>query len=176
MAVDAAWLKDHIRDVPDFPKDGVTFKDITPLLADPPAFRFVVDSIADHFATASVERVVGIEARGFILAAPVAYRLGARFVPVRKAGKLPWTVAREEYALEYGTDKLEIHRDGVLPGDRCVVIDDVLATGGTAAAACRLIEGLGGTVVGLAFMLELSFLGGRANLPGRDLLSLLAYD
>jgi adenine phosphoribosyltransferase len=120
--------------------------------------------------------VLGVEARGFIVAAPVAYRLGAAFVPVRKAGKLPWKVEREEYVLEYGTDLLEIHHDGVLPGDRVVIVDDVLATGGTAAATVRLVERLGGEVVGLGFVIELSFLGGRRQLGERDVVSLVTYD
>src|SRR5437764_10485015 len=138
MAHDASWLKDHIRDIPDFPKPGVVFKDITPLLADVDAFRFTVDAIADHFAGREVDKVLGIEARGFIMAAPVAYRFGAGFVPVRKAGKLPWEIEREEYELEYGTDLLEIHRDALGAGERVLVVDDVLATGGTAAATVRL--------------------------------------
>src|SRR3954470_19216175 len=146
MAHDASWLKDHIRDIPDFPKPGVVFKDITPLLADVDAFRFTVDAIADHFAGQTVDKVLGIEARGFIAAAPVAYRFGAGFVPVRKAGKLPWKIEREEYELEYGTDLLEVHRDGIHPGERVLVVDDVLATGGTAAATVRLVEKLGGVV------------------------------
>jgi adenine phosphoribosyltransferase len=176
MVPDVGWLKDHVRDVPDFPEPGVVFKDITPLLAHPEAFRTVVDTLADVFADRKVDRVVGIEARGFILAAPVAYHMGAAFVPVRKAGKLPWAVAREEYALEYGTDKLEVHRDGVLPGERVVVIDDVLATGGTARAVCRLVEGLGAEVVGLGFMIELAYLNGRALLPGKDIAVLLGFE
>jgi adenine phosphoribosyltransferase len=123
-----------------------------------------------------VDRVIGIEARGFIIAAPVAYRCGASFVPVRKAGKLPWAVAREEYTLEYGTDKLEIHRDAIHPGERVLVVDDVLATGGTASAVVRLVEGLGGQIVGLGFVIELAFLGGRNLLEGRDVMSLLRYE
>jgi adenine phosphoribosyltransferase len=173
MVADANWLLEHVRDVPDFPRPGVSFKDITPLLAEPDAFRFAVDAIADHFAGEPIDRVLGIEARGFILAAPVAYRLGAAFVPARKAGKLPWAVAREEYTLEYGVDRLEIHRDGVLPGDRVVIVDDVLATGGTASAAVRLVEGLGAKVAGLAFLLELNGLGGRERLAGYDVTTLL---
>src|SRR5437868_8687958 len=176
MAHDASWLKDHIRDIPDFPKPGVVFKDITPLLADVDAFRFTVDAIADHYAGSNVDKVVGVEARGFIIAAPVAYRFGAAFVPVRKAGKLPWEIEREEYELEYGTDLLEIHRDAVDPGDKVVIVDDVLATGGTAAATIRLVEKLGGTVAGLAFVIELGFLKGREKLEGYDVLSLVTYD
>src|SRR5438309_7020659 len=152
MASDASWLKDHLRGIPDFPRPGVVFKDITPLLDDVDAFRFAIDAVADHFAGGGeVHKVLGVEARGFIIAAPVAYRFGAGFVPVRKAGKLPWEIEREEYELEYGTDLLEIHRDAVEPGDHVVVIDDVLATGGTAAATVRLVEKLGGTVGGLGF-------------------------
>ena len=176
MVVDATWLTQHIRDVSDFPQAGVVFKDLTPLLGQPDAFRFAVDAIADHFATVPIDRVIGIEARGFILAAPIAYRCGAGFVPIRKAGKLPWAVAREEYSLEYGTDKLEIHRDAIHPGERVLVVDDVLATGGTASAAVRLVEGLGAVVVGLGFLVELAFLGGRGQLGERDVMSLLTYE
>jgi adenine phosphoribosyltransferase len=176
VAVDASWLTQHIRDVSDFPKPGVVFKDVTPLLGRADAFRFAVDSIADHFAGIPIDRVIGIEARGFILAAPVAYRCGAAFVPIRKSGKLPWAVAREEYALEYGTDKLEIHRDAIHPGEHVLVVDDVLATGGTANAAVRLVEGLGAVVIGLGFLIELGFLGGRAQLGERDMVSLIRYE
>jgi adenine phosphoribosyltransferase len=164
-----------VRDIPDFPKPGVTFKDITPLLADPAGFRAAVDGIAERFQGAGVDRVLGVEARGFILAAPIAYRFGAGFTPVRKAGKLPWQVEAEEYALEYGTDLLEIHKDAIEPGERILVVDDVLATGGTAAATVRLVERLGGTVVGLGFVLELAFLEGRSHLAGRDVVSLVTY-
>ena len=164
-----------VRDIPDFPRPGITFKDITPLLADAGAFRAAVDGIAGRFDGATVDRVLGVEARGFILAAPIAYRFGAGFTPVRKAGKLPWQVEAEEYALEYGTDLLEIHRDAVAPGERVLVVDDVLATGGTAAATVRLVERLGGEVVGLGFALELAFLDGRSRLPGRDVQSLVSY-
>jgi len=175
VAVDTAWITHHIRDIADYPEPGVVFRDITPLLGHPEAFRFVIDAIADHFAGMEIDRVLGIEARGFIIAAPVAYRVGAAFVPVRKAGKLPWAVAREEYSLEYGTDKLEIHRDGIHPGERVLVVDDVLATGGTASAAVRLIEGLGGEVCGLGFVIELEALGGRRALGDRDVVSLVRY-
>ena len=164
-----------VRDIPDFPKPGITFKDITPLLADPVAFRAAVDGIADRFEAAAVDRVLGVEARGFILAAPIAYRFRAGFTPVRKAGKLPWQVEAEEYALEYGTDLLEIHRDAIEPGERVLVVDDVLATGGTAAATVRLVERLGGEVVGLGFVLELAFLDGRSQLADRDVVSLVSY-
>ena len=176
MAHDASWLKDHIRDISDFPKPGVVFKDITPLLADVDAFRFAVDAIADHFAGNDVHKVLGVEARGFIIAAPVAYRFGAGFVPIRKAGKLPWEIEREEYELEYGSDLLEIHKDAVFPGENVLIVDDVLATGGTASATVRLAERLGATVLGLGFVIELAFLHGRDKLAGHDAVSLLVYD
>jgi len=165
-----------VRDIPDFPRPGITFKDLTPLLADAAAFRAAVDGIAERFDGTAVDRVLGVEARGFILAAPIAYRFGAGFTPVRKAGKLPWQVEAEEYALEYGTDLLEIHQDAIERGDRVLVVDDVLATGGTAAATVRLVERLGGEVVGLGFVLELAFLDGRSRLPGREIVSLVSYD
>jgi len=168
-------LRSHIRDVADFPRPGIVFKDITPLLADGKAFRAVVDALGAHFAGHGVDTVVGVEARGFILAAPVAYRCGAGFVPVRKPGKLPWEAEAEEYELEYGTDRLEIHRDAVGPGDRVLIVDDVIATGGTVAATIRLVEKLGATVVGLGFVLELAFLAGRAKLEGYEALSLITY-
>jgi adenine phosphoribosyltransferase len=169
------WLEGHIRDVPDFPEKGIVYKDLTPLLADVDAFRFTVDALADHVAElpTEVDKVVGVEARGFTFAAAAAYRLGAGLIPVRKPGKLPWKTVRETYALEYGTDALEIHQDGVSASEAVYVIDDVLATGGTAAATCRLVEALGGRVAGLAFVVELGFLGGRAKLPDYDVFSLM---
>jgi adenine phosphoribosyltransferase len=173
MTADAAWLADHLRDVPDFPKPGIVFKDLTPLLADVEAFRFSVDALAERVAERSVEKVVGVEARGFIFASAVAYRLGSGLVPVRKPGKLPWRTATETYELEYGTDSLEIHEDAISAGDDVYVIDDVLATGGTAAATCRLVERLGGRVAGVGFVVELGFLSGRAKLPDYDVVSLI---
>jgi adenine phosphoribosyltransferase len=164
-----------IRDVPDFPKPGITFKDITPLLADPEAFAEVVDRLAEPFVGRGITKVVGIEARGFVLAAPVAHRLGAGFVPVRKPGKLPWETASEAYELEYGTDELEVHLDAIAPGEQVLVVDDVIATGGTALAAARLVEGLGGQVIGLAFLIELGFLGGADRLGELPHVSLLTY-
>jgi adenine phosphoribosyltransferase len=161
----------HVRDVPDYPKPGIVFKDITPLLGDATAFGAVVDGLAAGFGP--VDKVVGIEARGFILAAPVACRLGAGFVPVRKQGKLPSATHAEEYDLEYGSAVLEIHRDAFAVGDRVLIVDDVLATGGTAAAAARLVRRGGATVAGLAFLMELSFLHGRDKLPGVETRSLL---
>lgn len=170
-----ARLEDHVRDVVDFPRPGIVFKDITPLLGDREAFGLTIDAIAAHFAGHRVDTVLGVEARGFIVAAPVAYRFGAGFVPVRKAGKLPGETEAEEYDLEYGTDRLEIHRDAVSPGDRVLIVDDVIATGGTVAATIRLVEKLGASVVGLAFVIELAFLRGREKLEGYDALSLITY-
>src|SRR2546423_13392440 len=164
MGIDTAWVKDHIRDVPDWPSPGVVFKDITPLLADPDAFAYVIDNLAEPFAGRPIEKVIGVEARGFVLAAPLARRFGAGFVPVRKPGKLPWEIERQEYELEYGTNLLEIHRDAIAPGELVLVVDDVIATGGTAAATARLVERLGGEVVGFAFVLELGFLHGREQI------------
>ena len=172
---DADWLRGRIRDVPDFPSPGIVFRDLTPLLGDVEAFRFTVDAIADAFAGRRIDKVVGVEARGFILAGPVAYRLGAGFVPVRKPGKLPWRTDSEEYALEYGVDRLELHADGVAPGDQVLIVDDVIATGGTAAATVRLVEKLGATVTGLGFAVELTYLAGREKLDGYDVVSLVAY-
>jgi adenine phosphoribosyltransferase len=173
---DADWLKGRIRDVADFPNPGILFRDLTPLLGDPEALRFVVDALADTFAGQRIDKVVGIEARGFIVAAPVAYRLGAGLVPVRKPGKLPWRTESEQYSLEYGVDMLEIHADGVDPGDSVLIVDDVIATGGTARATVRLVERLGGTVAGLAFLVELTFLAGREKLEGYDVVSLVSYE
>lgn len=171
----ASWVTDHVREIADYPTPGVMFRDITPLLGDRAAFGRAVDDLVTCLHDLEVDRVVGVESRGFIIAAPIAYRLRAGFVPVRKAGKLPWAVAREEYELEYGSDRLEIHRDAIHPDERILVVDDVLATGGTAAATCRLVEALGGTIVGLGFMIELSDLGGRARLGGRRTESLVSY-
>ena len=173
--MDLDQLKALVRDVPDFPQEGVLFKDITPLLADPLAFSAVIDLIVVHFGRGNVDKVVGIEARGFILASPVAYHFGAGFVPVRKKDKLPWETEAAEYSLEYGTATLEVHKDAVRPGERVLVVDDVLATGGTARATAELIERIGGKVVGLAFLIELGFLNGREQLEGYDLFTLLNY-
>ncbi|MDJ0767393.1 MAG: adenine phosphoribosyltransferase [Ilumatobacter sp.] len=175
MAADATWVRDHIRAIDDYPQEGVTFRDITPLLGNEAAFGRAVDDLVTCFHDVSVDRVVGVESRGFILAAPVAYRLRAGFVPVRKPGKLPWAVAREEYELEYGTDKLEIHRDAIHPGEKILVVDDVLATGGTAAATGRLVETLGGVIVGFGFLIELASLQGRGKLGEHRAESLTVY-
>lgn len=176
MGVDPAWLKEHIRNIPDYPKPGIVFRDITPLLAAPDAFAATVDALGAPFADEHIDKVLGIEARGFVFAAPVAYGHVAGFVPVRKAGKLPWEIEREEYELEYGTDLLEIHRDAVAPGERVLIVDDVIATGGTAAATARLVERLGGVVVGLTFVIELAFLHGRNKVAGYPVHSLVTYD
>ncbi len=173
MSTDAAWLREYLRDIPDFPTTGVTFKDITPLLGDANALRGAIDAITEAWADVTVDLVAGVEARGFLLAAPVAYHLGAGLIPIRKPGKLPWEVVEAAYELEYGIDRIEIHRDAAAAGERVLVIDDVLATGGTARAACELLEGLGAQVVGVGVLLELGFLGGRARLTGRDVRSLL---
>jgi adenine phosphoribosyltransferase len=164
-----------VRDIADYPQAGVTFRDITPLLGDAEGFSRAVNELGTRFDDIGVDRVLGMEARGFIVAAPVAYRIKAGFVPVRKAGKLPWAVVREEYQLEYGSDKLEMHRDAIHPGERILIIDDVLATGGTASATCRLVEELGGVVVGLGFLIEISALRGRDRLTGRHVESLARY-
>ncbi len=168
-------FKALVRDVPDFPKPGVVFKDITPVLANPGAFASLVDELCRPYESASVAKVAGIEARGFILATPVAEQLGAGFIPIRKPGKLPSEVVRETYELEYGTDALEIHKDALRPGDNVLIVDDVLATGGTAAAAVRLVERLGGHVMGVAVFIELAFLNGRDALNGTEVHALVTY-
>ncbi len=173
MATDASWLRGHLRDIEDFPTPGVTFKDITPLLGDAKALRGAVDAITEAWADRQVDLVAGIEARGFLLAAPVAYHLGAGLVPIRKPGKLPWEVAETSYELEYGIDRIEVHRDAAATGERVLIVDDVLATGGTSRAACELLEGLGADIVGVGVLLELGFLGGRAKLEGRDVRAVL---
>ena len=168
-------LRAKVRDIPDFPKPGIVFKDITPLLADEVAFSSVIDEIVVSFGRGTIDKVVGIEARGFIVASPVAYHFGAGFVPVRKSGKLPWDTVGETYELEYGEETLEIHKDAILPGERVAIVDDVLATGGTAAATAKLVEGLGGKVQGMAFLIELGFLNGRDRLADYEILSLITY-
>ncbi len=169
------WLKEHVRDIPDFPKPGIVFKDITPLLADKKAFTYTIDAIAHHYDRDEIDKVMGIEARGFLIAAPLAYRFTAGLIPVRKKGKLPWKVESEEYALEYGTDLLEIHQDAITPGERILIVDDVLATGGTAMATAHLTERCGGKIAGIVTLMELSFLNGRDRLEGYESLSLISY-
>ncbi len=172
---DVAWLQELVRDIPDFPEPGILFRDITPLLADVAAFRFGVAARADVYPGETLDRVLGIEARGFLLAAPIAYRLGAGLVPVRKHGKLPHDVEREGYQLEYGDDALELHVDAFGAGDRCLLVDDVLATGGTASATGRLVERLGGEIAGYGFLIELEALGGRKLLGDDRVHTLMTY-
>jgi len=169
-------LKKLIREVPDYPKPGILFYDLTTLLKDKTGFHLLIDKLCDHYKDHSIDIVAGIEARGFIFAPALAYRLNAGFVPVRKPKKLPAKCASISYALEYGSDTLEIHEDAIKPDDRVIICDDLLATGGTAAATAKLIQQLGGTVDGAAFAVELTFLKGRAKLPGLDVFSLIQYD
>jgi adenine phosphoribosyltransferase len=169
-------LKKLIREIPDYPKPGILFYDLTTLLQDPRGFHSLVDKLCEHYNGKKVDIVAGIEARGFIFAPALAYRLGAGFVPVRKPRKLPSKTVSVTYQLEYGSDQLEIHQDAVKPGQRVLLCDDLLATGGTASAAIELVRKLGGEVAGAAFAVELSFLNGRAKIPGVDVFSLLKYD
>ncbi len=164
-----------IRDVPDFPKPGIVFKDIAPLLGDGDAWREVLDAMTVQVGAMAPDKIAGVESRGFLFCAPLSDRLGKGMVLVRKPGKLPWQTVREQYALEYGSDAIEIHVDAVQPGERVVIVDDVLATGGTAAATRRLVERVGGVVVGYAFMVELGFLGGRDRLGDIPVASLYRY-
>jgi len=164
---------EFLRDVPDFPKPGIVFKDITPLLADPAALRAAVDALAERVAATRPDRIVGIESRGFLFGVPIALQLGLGFTPVRKPRKLPWKTRSVSYDLEYGTDTLEIHEDGVRPGERVAIVDDLLATGGTAKATTILVQGLGGQVAGAFFVVELGFLGGRAKLEAHEVGSLI---
>jgi len=169
-------LSAHIRDIPDFPKEGILFKDITPLLADPDAFRQAVDILAEEYIERGVTKVLGAEARGFIFGGALAYRLGAGFVPARKPGKLPWQTTKAEYALEYGTDSLEMHLDAITEDDVVLIVDDVLATGGTAAAKAVLATSTGAALAGFAFLIELDFLGGRGKLGDSKVVSLIHVD
>ncbi|HEX3126372.1 MAG TPA: adenine phosphoribosyltransferase [Thermoanaerobaculia bacterium] len=168
-------LKKLIREVPDFPKPGILFYDITTLLQDPAGLRMTVDRFADMFADRHIDKVVGIESRGFMFGPIVAYDLNAGFVPVRKPGKLPWEKVRETYDLEYGSDSVEMHRDAVKPGEHVLIVDDLVATGGTALAAAKLVESLGGVVEGMGFIIELTFLPGRQKLDGYKVESLIQY-
>jgi adenine phosphoribosyltransferase len=169
-------LASLVRDIPDFPEPGIVFKDITPVLADHGAFAELVAALAEEYRELPIDKVAGIEARGFTLAAPVAVELGAGFVPLRKPGKLPWTTINQSYNLEYGTDALEMHVDAIGAGEQVLIVDDVIATGGTAAAAVNLIERVGGKVVGLAVFIELGFLNGRAAIDGVPFHALIRYD
>ena len=168
-------LKEHIRHVPDFPKPGILFYDITTLLRKPGGLKATIDQLSEPYAGQGIDAVIGIESRGFILGSAVAERIGAGFIPIRKPGKLPARSIRESYALEYGTDALEIHEDAVQHGQRILIVDDVLAMGGTAAAAAALVKQLGGELHGLAFLIELLFLSGKAKLPGEKVYSVLQY-
>lgn len=168
-------VKELIRDVPDFPKKGIVFKDITPVLGDPEAFRQAVDALVERYHGRGIQKVVAIESRGFLFGGPLAYRLGAGLCIVRKPGKLPYKTVRETYALEYGTDALEMHVDGVAPGEKVLVVDDLLATGGTAEAVGKLVRRQGASVAGYAFVIELAFLKGRERLGADQVFSLIAY-
>jgi len=168
-------LEDKIRDVPDFPIRGVLFKDITTLLKDSDAYHLAIDSMVDRFRDKQIDIVVGMESRGFVLAAPLAYVLGAGLVPVRKLGKLPAETVRAEYSLEYGTNTLEMHRDAIEPGQRVLIVDDLLATGGTTQATVKLVEQVGGEVIACAFLIELTFLRGREKLKGYDVYAEIKY-
>jgi adenine phosphoribosyltransferase len=174
--MDVAALRAKIRDIKDFPTEGILFKDITTLLKDGPAWRFAVDSLASRYQRDRVDLVVGVESRGFIFGGAIAHQLNAGFVPVRKLGKLPGKTIEVEYELEYGRDALAMHEDAITSGQRVLAVDDLLATGGTMAATLRLVEQLGGYVVGVAFMLELAFLGGREKLSKYPVHSLIVYD
>ena len=168
-------LKALIRDIPDFPQPGIMFKDIAPLLGDPGALGYVTAQLTERYREAKIDKVVGIESRGFIFGAPLAVALCAGFVPARKPGKLPFTVIDESYALEYGTNTITMHVDAISPGERVLIVDDVIATGGTLEATCKLVERLGGVVVEIATIVELSFLSGREKLPGRAIHALVTY-
>ena len=169
-------LKEYIREIPDWPKKGILFRDITPLLAEPKALTAAVDALCAGFTDSGIEYVAAVEARGFIFGSAVAERLGAGFIPIRKKGKLPWKTESISYDLEYGTDTLEVHRDALSGRARVLMIDDLLATGGTMSAACRLIEKIGGDVIGIAFLLELAGLGGREKLADYKIKSIISYD
>jgi len=169
-------LKTLIRDIPDFPQPGILFRDITTLLADPQGLRFTIDELARRFQGQGIDMIVGPESRGFIFGVPLAYTLGCGFVPVRKPGKLPGPVHQREYALEYGTDRLEIHQDGIQPNQRVLVVDDLLATGGTARAVAELVHQAQGELVGFGFIIELAGLGGRKRLPPAPVETLITYE
>ena len=169
-------LKKYIRSIPDFPKKGIIFRDITTLLKDRKAFKSVIDGLYAKYNNMRIDTVVSVESRGFILGSALAYRLGTGFVPVRKPRKLPSKVIKEEYKLEYGTDSLEIHLDAIHKGERVLIVDDLLATGGTVTATCNLVKRLGGEIIGIAFLIELTFLNGREKLKEYDVHSIISYD
>ncbi|WP_295614304.1 adenine phosphoribosyltransferase [Chamaesiphon sp. GL140_3_metabinner_50] len=168
-------LKNLIRDIPDFPKPGILFRDITTLLRDPAGLKYSIDTLADKVVDLQPQYIVGMESRGFIFGAALAYQMGIGFIPVRKPGKLPAAVRSIDYALEYGTDRLEIHADAFTPGNRILIVDDLIATGGTAAATAKLLQELGGELVGCAFVIELDALNGRSHLPNVPIISLVHY-
>ena len=167
--------KSAIRDIPDFPKKGILFRDITTLLGRADIFQKVIDDFAKKYGSKKIQKIAGIESRGFIFGTPLAYKLKAGVIPIRKKGKLPHKIVSASYALEYGTDTLEMHEDAIRPGERVLIVDDLLATGGTARATAELVEKVGGKIVGFAFLIELAFLNGRKNLPGHDVFSLIQY-
>jgi adenine phosphoribosyltransferase len=169
-------FKSLIRTIPDFPKPGIKFRDITTLIQDPWGFKRAIDEFVNHYRYSPIDKVVAIESRGFVVGGALAHHLNCGMVMARKKGKLPWQVERQEYKLEYGTDCIEIHKDAIRSGERCLIVDDLLATGGTCQATCQLVERLGGKVVGCAFIIELTVLGGRSRLQGYDVRSLVAYD
>lgn len=168
-------LAAHIRDIPDFPQPGIIFKDITPMLASPEAFEYVIAQLAEIAGEVKPDKILGIESRGFIFGAPLANRLGVGFIPARKPGKLPYKTASESYTLEYGTNTIEVHEDAIAKGEKILVVDDLIATGGTLAAACRLVEKLGGEVPAIAAVIELSFLDGRKTIGDRPIHSLMTF-
>ena len=168
-------LKQHIRHIPDFPKAGILFYDITTLLSHPEGFKATIDRLSSPYMDKGIDAVIGIESRGFILGGAVAQRIGAGFIPIRKPGKLPGKALKQSYALEYGTDALEMHEDAITKGQRVLIVDDVLATGGTAAAAAQLVSATGGELHGMAFLIELLFLNGQSKLPGASVFSVLQY-
>ena len=181
--MEGKWMKDegidlkrYIRDIPDWPKKGILFRDITPLLINPKAFKAAVDALCADFTEAGIECVAAVEARGFIFGSAVAEKLGAGFVPIRKKGKLPWQTETVSYDLEYGTDTLEVHCDAIESGGKVLMVDDLLATGGTMAAACKLIEKIGGTVAGIAFLIELAGLQGREKIADYKVTSIISYE
>ncbi len=174
--VGASVLQQYIRSIPDFPKKGIVFRDITTLLKDKKAFQYTIEKFYERYKHLHIDKVVGIESRGFIFGSVLASKLEAGFVPVRKPKKLPAKTLRQEYQLEYGTDALEIHTDAITKGERVLIIDDLLATGGTASATCKLVDQLAGNIIGIAFLIELSFLKGREKLKGHDIFSLISYD
>jgi len=176
MANEGINLERYIRSIPDWPKKGILFRDITPLLINPKAFKAAVDALCADFTEAGIEYVAAVEARGFIFGSAVAEKLGAGFVPIRKKGKLPWQTESVSYDLEYGTDTLEVHRDAVKSGAKVLMVDDLLATGGTMAAACELVEKIGGQVTGIVFLIELADLGGRQKIAGYEVTSIISYE